>query len=314
LLGDGKAIARQLNQALDNRQWFYPADAEWRTTLRAKAQDNLEAVAPMMDDDATPMNYYRAYRDIDDWLPDDAIVIGEGANTMDIGRTQMQNRAARHRLDAGSYGTMGIGLGFAVAAAVTNRGTPVVSVQGDSAFGFSGMEIETMVRYKLPVKLIVINNGGIGGGIGEIEDLTSLVQPSRAELRAAWDIIRADPGLRWLFDDPEIIPSGGFYDRSRVRDDPCSRDVCLLIEFVRHRPGHGFVKQVVVKIVKNSPPPPPHRLTSPIPATSGFDGVARGKQDVADNTVEKRLKTTSETCVRLKSSRRSDLEAQTRCL
>ena len=88
---------------------------------------------------------------------------------MDIGRTQMPNRLARHRLDAGTYGTMGVGLGFAVAAAVTNPDKPIVSVQGDSAFGFTGMEIETMVRYNLPVKMIVLNNGGIGGGIGPLE-------------------------------------------------------------------------------------------------------------------------------------------------
>jgi 2-hydroxyacyl-CoA lyase 1 len=170
LVGDGKAIVGQLNRALDARQWFYPKETPWRTVLKEKAEENAEAVRPMVEDDSSPMNYYRAYRDIEDWLPEEAIIIGEGANTMDIGRTQMTNRQPRRRLDAGTYGTMGIGLGFAVAAAVTNPGTPVVSVQGDSAFGFSGMEIETMVRYKLPVKLIVINNGGIGGGMGPIPE------------------------------------------------------------------------------------------------------------------------------------------------
>ena len=164
LVGDGKAVTQQLNTALGNRQWFYPAETDWRTTLQAKASENAEAVKPMIEDESSPMNYYRAFRDIEDWLPDDAIIIGEGANTMDIGRTQMLNRRARHRLDAGTYGTMGVGLGFAIAAAVTNPDKPIVSVQGDSAFGFSGMELETMVRYNLPVKLIVLNNGGIGGG------------------------------------------------------------------------------------------------------------------------------------------------------
>ena len=169
LVGDGKAITQQLNTALSQRQWFYPAETDWRATLQAKANENAETVKPMVEDDSTPMNYFRAFRDIEDWLPEDAIIIGEGANTMDIGRTQMLNRRARHRLDAGTYGTMGVGLGFAIAAAVTNPDKPIVSVQGDSAFGFSGMEIETIVRYNLPIKLIVLNNGGIGGGYGPFE-------------------------------------------------------------------------------------------------------------------------------------------------
>ncbi len=169
LVGDGKAVTRQLNRALENRQWFYPESTPWRAALREKADANLAAVQPMIDDDSAPMNYYRAYRDIEAWLPEDAIIIGEGANTMDIGRTQMPNRQARHRLDAGTYGTMGIGLGFAVAAAVVHPDKPVVSVQGDSAFGFSGMELETCARYGLPVKFVVLNNGGIGGGVAKLE-------------------------------------------------------------------------------------------------------------------------------------------------
>ena len=164
LVGDGKAVLGQLNGALENRQWFYPSDTPWRARLQEKADANMAAVRPMIEDDAAPTNYYRAFKDIVEWMPGNAIIIGEGANTMDIGRTQMPNREPRHRLDAGTYGTMGVGLGFAIAAAVTNPDKPVVSVQGDSAFGFTGMELETMVRYNLPVKLIVLNNGGIGGG------------------------------------------------------------------------------------------------------------------------------------------------------
>jgi 2-hydroxyacyl-CoA lyase 1 len=225
LVGDGKAVVGQLNRALDGRQWFYPAETAWRTTLKEKAAENAATVQPMIDDDSAPMNYYRAYRDIEAWLPEDAIIIGEGANTMDIGRTQMVNRAPRKRLDAGTYGTMGIGLGFAVAAAVTNPDTPVVSVQGDSAFGFSGMEVETMVRYKLPVKLIVINNGGIGGGIGEIPD-DKPVPPSILTYGARYDgMMEALGGKGFFVDDPADLR--GALDEAMAYDGPALVNVLI---------------------------------------------------------------------------------------
>ena len=225
LVGDGKAVTGQLNQALSNRQWFYPAETAWRAALKEKAQANAEAIRPMIEDDAKPMNYYRAYRDIVDWLPPDAIVIGEGANTMDIGRTQMPNQAPRHRLDAGTYGTMGIGLGFAVAAAVTQPDKPVVSVQGDSAFGFSGMEIETMLRYGLPVKLIVLNNGGIGGGVGPLE-AGQTVPPSVLTYGARYDgMLEALGGKGFYVEDPADLRAA--LDAAMAFDGPALVNVSL---------------------------------------------------------------------------------------
>ena len=171
------------------------------------------------------MNYYRAFRDIEDWLPEDAIIIGEGASTMDIGRTQMMNRLARHRLDAGTYGTMGVGLGFAIAAAVTNPGKPVVSVQGDSAFGFSGMEIETIVRYNLPIKLIVLNNGGIGGGIGPLEK-GRRVPPSILTYGARYDgMLEALGGKGMYVSDPADLRSA--LDEIMEYDGPAMINVPL---------------------------------------------------------------------------------------
>ena len=205
LVGDGKAVVGQLNRALDNRQWFYPSETPWRALLKEKAQANMEAVQPMIDDDSAPTNYYRAFKDIVDWLPEDAIIIGEGANTMDIGRTQMPNRLARHRLDAGTYGTMGVGLGFAIAAAVTNPDKPVVSVQGDSAFGFTGMEIETMVRYNLPVKLIVLNNGGIGGGVHPLKE-GQTAPPGNLTYGAHYEgMLEALGGKGYYVEDPKDL-------------------------------------------------------------------------------------------------------------
>ena len=164
LVGDGKAIVGQLNAALEKREWVFPKDAPWHAAIAQKAAGNAAQIAPQIADDAAPANYYRALKDVAAWTPDDAIIIGEGASTMDIGRTQLLNSRPRHRLDAGSYGTMGIGMGFVVAAAVVHPDKPIISVSGDSAIGFSGMEMETVCRYQLPVKIVVFNNGGIGPG------------------------------------------------------------------------------------------------------------------------------------------------------
>ena len=225
LVGDGKAITKQLNTALGNRQWFYPDETAWRQTLKEKADGNAEAVKGMIEDDSSPMNYYRAFKDINEWLPDDAIIIGEGANTMDIGRTQMLNKMPRHRLDAGTYGTMGIGLGFAIAAAVTNPNKAVVSVQGDSAFGFSGMEIETMVRYKLPVKLIVLNNGGIGGGIGPLKE-GQTVPPGILTYGAHYEgMMEALGGKGYYVEDPQDLR--GVLDEAMAFDGPALINVPL---------------------------------------------------------------------------------------
>ena len=154
----------QLNAALDAEPWSYPADTPWRRSIADKIEGNRGTLEAMASDDSMPMNYYRAFRDIKEAIPRDAIIVSEGANTMDIGRTQLNNSEPRTRLDAGSYGTMGVGFGFAIAAAAVQKERPVVSVSGDSAFGFSGMELETICRYNLPITTIVLNNGGIGGG------------------------------------------------------------------------------------------------------------------------------------------------------
>ena len=96
--------------------------------------------------------------------------LAEGAGTMDIGLTQLPSFNARSCLNAGTYGTMGVGLGQAIAAAVAEPNRPVIHLSGDSAIGFSGMEMETLVRYNLPVKIVVLNNGGIGPGMPEIPE------------------------------------------------------------------------------------------------------------------------------------------------
>jgi 2-hydroxyacyl-CoA lyase 1 len=170
LVGDGKAVVGQLNQALQGRQWFYPKETPWRAAISKKSAENAALIAPQIADDSAPGGYYRLLRDVAAWVPKNAIVCSEGASTMDIGRTQLPNFNPRSRLDAGSYGTMGVGLGFVVAACAVHPDKPIVHVSGDSAIGFSGMEMETLCRYGMPAKIVVLNNGGIGPGMPEIPE------------------------------------------------------------------------------------------------------------------------------------------------
>jgi len=164
LVGDIKCITGQLNAALIGYGWEYPSDTQWWGSLKESAGKNQEATDGMMNDDTEPMGYYRVLKAIRDVMPKDAIFCCEGSNTMDISRTVIPNYHARQRLDAGSYGTMGVGLGFAIAAAAVHPDRKIVAVEGDSAFGFSGMEVETACRHRLPITFIIVNNNGIGGG------------------------------------------------------------------------------------------------------------------------------------------------------
>lgn len=149
----------------------FPSDNPWWEELSDKCKRNREQVRSMALQTASPLNYYTVFHHLRELIPRDAIIVSEGANTMDIGRTMLFNILPRHRLDAGTFGTMGVGPGFAIAAALYCRdrypGKRVICVEGDSAFGFSGMELETMVRYKLPITIVIVNNNGIYGGFDQ---------------------------------------------------------------------------------------------------------------------------------------------------
>jgi oxalyl-CoA decarboxylase len=139
--------------------------AAWLDAIAERKQRNTERMAAHLNATPNPMNFYSALRAIRDVLADkpDIYVVNEGANTLDFGRDIIDMHQPRKRLDSGTWGVMGIGMGYAIGAAVVS-GKPVVAIEGDSAFGFSGMEIETICRYHLPIVVVVFNNGGIYRG------------------------------------------------------------------------------------------------------------------------------------------------------
>jgi 2-hydroxyacyl-CoA lyase 1 len=115
-----------------------------------------------------PMNYHSAYRIIKRHIKPEDMLVAEGANTMDIGRTIFMQARGKTKLDAATFGTMGIGLPSIIAAKTVNPGRRVVATLGDSAFGFSAMECETLTRYGLGAIIFVINNNGIFTGCEEL--------------------------------------------------------------------------------------------------------------------------------------------------
>jgi oxalyl-CoA decarboxylase len=139
--------------------------ADWIKTVTTKREDNIAKMAPRLMNNNSPMDYHGALgvlRTIVKERPD-AILVNEGANTLDLARGIIDVYEPRKRIDVGTWGVMGIGMGYAIGAAV-ETGKPVLAVEGDSAFGFSGMEIETICRYRLPVCVVVFNNDGIYRG------------------------------------------------------------------------------------------------------------------------------------------------------
>jgi oxalyl-CoA decarboxylase len=141
------------------------APADWVAAVKAKKDENIAKMAPRLMKNSAPMDFHGALGALRTVIKErpDAILVNEGANTLDLARGVIDMYQPRKRLDVGTWGVMGIGMGYAIAAAV-ETGKPVLAVEGDSAFGFSGMEVETICRYKLPVCIVIFNNNGIYRG------------------------------------------------------------------------------------------------------------------------------------------------------
>ena len=144
--------------------WKSPP-SDWTDEIRSKADANIAKMAPRLQNSNDPMDFHNALGALRTIIKErpDVTLVNEGANTLDFTRTIIDMYQPRKRLDVGTWGVMGIGMGSAIAAAVETH-KPVLAIEGDSAFGFSGMEIETICRYNLPICVVVLNNGGIYRG------------------------------------------------------------------------------------------------------------------------------------------------------
>ena len=163
VVGDIGSCVAALNAAMGNT-WPAPA-ADWIKTVTSKRDENVAKMAPRLMNNNSPMDYHGALGVLKNIVKErpDALLVNEGANALDLARGIIDMYKPRKRIDVGTWGIMGIGMGYAIAATV-ETGKPVLCVEGDSAFGFSGMEIETICRYNLPVCIVILNNDGIYRG------------------------------------------------------------------------------------------------------------------------------------------------------
>jgi oxalyl-CoA decarboxylase len=163
VVGDIGSCVSALVKEMGNNWPAPPSD--WVNAVNAKKDENITKMAPRLMNNKSPMDYHGALgvlRTIVKERPD-AILVNEGANTLDLARGIIDVYKPRKRLDVGTWGVMGVGMGSAIAAAI-ETGKPVLAVEGDSAFGFCGMEVETICRYNLPVCVVIFNNDGIYRG------------------------------------------------------------------------------------------------------------------------------------------------------
>jgi len=139
--------------------------ADWLNAIHEKKSGNVAKLAETLANNPSPMNFHSALavvRDIVKANPE-AMFVNEGANALDFTRSIVDMYRPRKRIDVGTWGIMGVGMGYCVAAAVVTK-QPVIAIEGDSAFGFSGMEVETICRYHLPVCVVILNNNGVYKG------------------------------------------------------------------------------------------------------------------------------------------------------
>ncbi|MDE2607179.1 MAG: oxalyl-CoA decarboxylase [Burkholderiales bacterium] len=187
VIGDIGSCISALNQAIGSGLAKPPAD--WLGAIAERKDKNLTKMAETLAKNPPVMNFHSALNVVRNTIKahPKAYLVNEGANALDFTRSIVDMYEPRRRLDVGTWGIMGIGMGFAVAAAAVT-GEQVLAVEGDSAFGFSGMEVETICRYNLPVCIVVMNNNGIYKGT-DVNPRGDAMAPTQFVKNARYDLM-----------------------------------------------------------------------------------------------------------------------------
>ncbi len=159
IVGDAKLVLGQLSQ--EGRGKVEPARYQtWVNHLReveeGKSAKNLER----MSSDKRPIHPLRLCKEVGEFLDRDAILVVDGTEILSYARQSIRTFVPAHRLNSGVFGTMGVGLPFGLGAKVACPDKQVVVLHGDGSFGMNAMELDTAVRFNLPVVTVISLNGG----------------------------------------------------------------------------------------------------------------------------------------------------------
>lgn len=186
VVGDLGLSLDALSAALAGRK--LSADPQWVKEIQAITVAKNASFAKRLEPQTVPMTHWSALsaaKKVIEANPD-VILVNEGANTLDDTRDAIDMSLPRHRIDCATWAIMGMGMGSAIGAAVAT-GKQVVAIEGDSAFGFSGMDFSTICRFNLPVTVCIFNNGGIYNGIGVNLSNDGDPAPTTLDVKARYD-------------------------------------------------------------------------------------------------------------------------------
>jgi acetolactate synthase-1/2/3 large subunit len=162
IVGDAGAILDQLLAAADGRlkKGRY---ATWTDHLKAVDVEKTRESEARLNNDSTPIHPLRLCKEVRDFLDRDAVLVVDGQEILNFGRQSIPTFVPGHRLNSGPFGTMGVGLPFGLGAKAAKPDSQVLVLHGDGSFGLNAMELDTAVRWKLPVVTVVSLNGGWTG-------------------------------------------------------------------------------------------------------------------------------------------------------
>jgi thiamine pyrophosphate-dependent acetolactate synthase large subunit-like protein len=170
IIGDARLVLQQLAAEAKGR-FNGNTESTWVAQLAAKHRSNLERSAPLLHSDKTPIHPLRLCNEVKDVISRDTILVVDGHEILNFARQSIPAFSPRSSLNAGPHGCMGVGIPFGIGAKVAAPDKPVVVLSGDGAFGWNGMEMDTAIRHKLNIVVVISNNGGFtsrqtGGYVG----------------------------------------------------------------------------------------------------------------------------------------------------